>query len=473
MNTPSSVRVRFAPSPTGHLHIGGLRTAFFNWLFARHYQGTFLLRVEDTDLERSKKEYIDSQLASLHWAGLMPDEPIVIQTNRFAEHTAVIQKLLEEKKAYRCYCPHIKQEDFQDGEPFYRKYDRTCRTKTLLQDSTEPYVVRFAIPDGIERVEFNDRIRGHVSFPVEELDDFVIARPDGRPIYNFVVVVDDAFMRITHVIRGEDHISNTPKQILLYQACGYQVPEFAHLPMILGPTGQRLSKRDAATSVLDYKSNGYLPEALLNYLVRLGWAHGDQELFTRQELITHFSLDHVGKKGAIFDPNKLDWVNSMYMRAMDDAQIVRYADDNLDAALVQQLKVWNNHQLATLTKLYKERTKTVRELIIDIIGLSQPPTQYNHEDVAKWTDASTAGYISELIQILEATPDFTVHMLSEAINSYAQRIGIKLVTIAQPIRLALVGRASSPGVFDLLAVVGKQESIRRLRIFAQRVLTAA
>src|SRR5579871_1532569 len=257
----SSVRVRFAPSPTGHLHIGGLRTAFFNWLFARHFDGVFLLRVEDTDLERSKKEYIESQLASMRWAGLEPDEPIVIQSERFPEHTAVIQQLIAQKKAYRCYCPQAKQEDFQDGEPFYRKYDRACRNK-VQQDETKPHVVRFAVPDNLERIEFNDLIRGLVSWPIEEIDDFVIARSDGRPIYNFVVVVDDAFMRISHVIRGEDHISNTPKQILLYQACGFNVPAFAHLPMILGPTGQRLSKRDAATSVLDYKANGYLPDAL-------------------------------------------------------------------------------------------------------------------------------------------------------------------------------------------------------------------
>ena len=282
----SPVRVRFAPSPTGHLHIGSLRTALFNWLFARHIQGTFLLRIEDTDIERSKAEYTQSIMGSLAWCGLTPDEPVVIQSDRIKEHQRVAQQLIKEGKAYRCICTPQEVEQriqAQSGDDHsFAKYDGTCRDAG--HDGSKPSVIRFKI-GAIHDVSFDDIIRGPIRVNTQELDDFIIIRSDGTPMYNFVVVVDDAFMRITHVIRGEDHIPNTIKQILLYQACNYQLPQFAHLPMILGPSGEKLSKRDGAVSALEYKHNGYLPDALINYLARLGWAHGDQEIFTRQELI--------------------------------------------------------------------------------------------------------------------------------------------------------------------------------------------
>ncbi len=261
--TPNNhIRVRFAPSPTGHLHIGGLRAAIFNWLFARHNNGVFLLRIEDTDLERSRPEYTQAILAAFAWVDIQPDEPVVIQSHRFKEHAAVINTLLAQGKVYRCYCPSV--QDPEAAGVFYKKYDRTCRNKQD-GDSSQPHVIRFKLPDNVGLITWHDLIHGDISFDGSELDDFVIVRSDGIPMYNFVVVVDDAYMRITHVIRGDDHISNTPSSILLYQACGYQLPRFGHLPMILGPSGNRLSKRDAATSVLDYKDNGYLPEALVNY----------------------------------------------------------------------------------------------------------------------------------------------------------------------------------------------------------------
>ena len=292
------VRVRFAPSPTGHLHIGGLRAAIFNWLFARHHKGTFLLRIEDTDRERSKQEYTDAILDAFAWMGITSDEPLIIQSERINAHIVVIKKLLEEGKAYRCYCSQeevLQRHVDAGGDAHFVKYDGKCRFQTS-QDRVGEHVVRFAIPSSVQHISFDDMIRGPITVASDELDDFIIARSDYSPMYNFVVVVDDAFMKITHVIRGEDHISNTPKQILLYQACGYEIPQFAHAPNILGPSGKKLSKREAAASVLEYRTMGYLPQALCNYLVRLGWSHGDQEVFSEQELIACFSLDAVGKK---------------------------------------------------------------------------------------------------------------------------------------------------------------------------------
>jgi len=325
MNKNNNVRVRFAPSPTGYLHIGNLRTALFNWLFARHYDGTFLVRLEDTDRERSTKEYADSLFDILEWIGLTSDEPVIKQTDRFGEYKQLIEQLLEQGKAYRCFCSSEEIEARQKAaglDPAYAGYDSFCANGTHgKNDSSKPYVIRFKIPRNIEEITFNDLIRGQITVKTAELDDFVIARSDGTPTYNFVVVIDDAAMRITHVIRGEDHISNTPKQIFLYQAFGYKVPQFAHMPLILGPSGARLSKREAATSVVDYRGEGYLPDALINYLARLGWSHGDQEIFTRQELIDYFTIDNVGKKGSIFDKEKLDWVNGLYMRQVANVKL--------------------------------------------------------------------------------------------------------------------------------------------------------
>ncbi len=459
------VRVRFAPSPTGHLHIGGLRAAFFNWLYARHMSGTYLLRIEDTDLERSKPEYTQSILDSFAWTQLLPDEDIVIQSSRIPEHRRIAEDLIKQGKAYRCYCTQdelVERLKARFGaDTIYSKYDEFCRKR--IDVPQKPYAIRFAIPHDITEISFNDLIRGTVTFERDQLDDFIIVRSDGVPIYNFVVVIDDAFMRITHVIRGEDHISNTPKQILIYAACGYQLPQFAHLPMILGPSGDRLSKRDGAVSVLEYKNMGYLPDALLNYLVRLGWAHGDQEIFTRQELVDYFTLDHVSKKGAIFDPAKLDWVNSMYIRARTAQELYDYIIIHLEPDLDQKLFHWNKEQLLALINLYKERVKTLRELIQELALLHAGPHQISSEDRGTWLQPGTADHLELLIQKLEALPDFTVNVITDAVKELCASLNIKLVTLAQPIRLALIGKTSSPGIFDLLVCVGKEGSIKRLR----------
>lgn len=467
MSIHSKIRVRFAPAPTGLLHIGGLRTALFNWLFARHNQGTFLIRVEDTDTQRSSKTFMHAQLAALQWAGIQPDEPVVIQSDRLEEHKAVIEKLRLEGKAYPCFCDpqDIAQRagtHQEDGELVVR-YDKRCRDAHYThEDLKRPHALRFKIPNDITSITFNDLIRGEITVTTEHVDDFVIARTDGRPIYNLVVVVDDAFMGITHIIRGEDHISNTVKQILLYRACGYDLPFFAHLPLILGASGNKLSKRDAAVSVDEYRLQGYLPDALINYLARLGWSHGDQELFTKHELISYFSLDQVGKKGAIFDLEKLGWVNSMYIQKMTAADIVRYLEQNLDVVIADQFHYWNEQQLFAACDLFKERVKTVRELRDLLITL--------HDGIFEWADSKELGEASAVDSLLHhielclvSCDSFTHDQVMMKIKECAKQLKISLADIARPVRMALTGNQSGPGVFALLMLLQKQESIDRIK----------
>lgn len=459
-----SVRVRFAPSPTGHLHIGGLRTALFNWLFARHHNGTFLIRVEDTDITRSKEEYKESQLASMAWAGITHDESLVIQSARVGEHRAVAQHLLQEGKAYRCYCPPQKEDG--DTDQAYYKYDGHCRNLAPdQQDATKPYSIRFKIPSNRQAITFQDLVRGEITIELDQLDDFIIIRSDGSPMYNFVVVIDDAFMRITHVIRGEEHISNTPKQILLYEACGYVQPVFAHLPMILGPDGTKLSKRNAATSVLEYKHAGYLPEALCNYLARLGWSHGDQEIFSLDELIRYFSLDHVGKKGAIFDPQKLDWMNSVYMKECSGQKLLEIMIRDVGYDAYMEYANWSQEQILGFIDLYKERLFTVQGLVRALKNMHEGPQHYDDTALATFVTEGTSRYLTELIPLLTMQDDFSAGTLTQLIKDLCKQLNIKLVALAQPIRIALTGSSASPGVFELLSLLGRKVSVERLQRF--------
>jgi len=464
-----SVRVRFAPSPTGHLHIGNLRAALFNWLFARHYKGSFLVRIEDTDRSRSRQEYADSIFDILEWIGLTADEPAIKQSDRFAQYAQLVQQLVDEGKAYRSFCSQQEIEARQKEagiDPAFAGYDGFCRERTVASEDLEkPHVVRFKIPRDIAEITFDDLIRGAITIETEQIDDFILARSDGTPTYNFVVVVDDAYMRISHVIRGEDHISNTPKQVLLYQAFGYDIPQFAHVPLILGPSGARLSKREAPTSVIEYRRNGYLPDALVNYLVRLGWSHGDQEIFTRQELIEYFTLDHVGKKGAIFDKEKLDWVNGVYMREMDNQFLLDTILTYVELRFLDEVKGWSKEQIIVLIELYKQRTQTVRELVDALLLLYETPQIYDQAAVAKWITTESKQYLALLIEWLEKQEHFGVDAVASMIKSLCEGLSIKLVKLAQPIRLALTGSSASPGIFELLSVLGKDESIVRLSAF--------
>ena len=457
-----TVRVRFAPSPTGHLHIGGLRTALFNWLFARHHGGAFLLRIEDTDIKRSHQKFVDSICESLAWAQITSDEPVVFQSQETEKYHTAITKLLQEGTAYRCFCPATDEQVGRD----YLKYDGKCRSrKSASDDEKKPHIIRFKFPMQQETISFDDLIRGPISFPSDQFDDFVLVRTDGTPVYNFVVVVDDAAMKITHVIRGEDHISNTPKQIVLYEALGLPMPQFAHVPLILGPSGQRLSKREAATSVIEYKQNGYLAEALCNYLVRLGWSHGDQELFSRQELIKLFTLKEIGKSGAIFDQDKLDWINGHYIRETNDEELLNLIEKNVSPDFLNAVSGWSTDTILKGISLYKERVKTLRELVDELIIVHDYSRKPSKQEMQKWITADTESSIQATLKIIEAATDFSAQALATALKSLGKDLGIKFVQLAQPLRLALIGSDSGPGVFELLAWLGKSESIKRITHF--------
>lgn len=460
------VRVRFAPSPTGHLHIGGMRSAIFNWLFARHNKGAFLLRIEDTDVERSKKEYTDSILASFSWMHVDWDEPVVIQSERIGRHKEIAAQLLAQGKAYYCTCSQedviARLKNTPGFDANFIKYDGFCRSK-----NNPAGALRFRVPDDCGPIEWNDLIRDLIRIEPEQLDDFIIVRSDGTPMYNFVVVVDDADMRISHVIRGEEHIANTPKQILLYNACNFSLPQFAHLPMILGPDGSKLSKRDAATGVFEYKTAGYMPDALFNYLVRLGWAHGDQEVFTKDEMIKFFDLAHVGKKGAIFDQQKLDWINGVYMRNATDEHLLETIIQDVAPTFTSDLPRWKHETLLLLINIYKQRAKTLKELVDDIKALYSVPTQYADADIAQWISASTMQELQEVRILLDKQSTFTADSLNQLIKDWTKSKNIKITAIAQPLRLALIGKTSGPGVFDLMAVLGKHEALARIDLLLE------
>lgn len=468
LNQQSRPRVRFAPSPTGYLHIGGLRAAFFNWLFARHTNGVFLLRIEDTDLERSKPEYTAAILDAFDWVGLQSDEPLVIQSQRIERHKEVIESMLAAGTAYKCYCTIAELQErlgssaAQEGS--YTKYDEKCRTRVATaQDEHKPCVVRFKVPSDITEIAFDDLIHGRLVFDKDQFDDFIIMRSDGSPMYNFVVVVDDADMRISHVLRGDDHIANTPKQILLYTACDFIMPQFGHLPMILGPDGQRLSKRHAATSVLDYRAQGFLPDALCNYLVRLGWSHGNQEIFSREELIQYFSLDHVGKKAAIFDSAKLEWLNSVYIKQTSAQELLEYSIRYLEPEFADNKP---KAQLLGFIELYKERVKTLRELVEEINSVyTRPNMSVVTPEMEQWITEKNYQNMKQLEVYLDSLEDYSVQALMVSIKDFINKQAVTMPEMGKPLRIALTGKTASPGVFELLALLGKQESIERLRAF--------
>lgn len=465
----NQVRVRYAPSPTGHLHVGSLRTALYNVLFARHNKGVFLVRIEDTDLERSQADYTQSIMETLQWASIEPDEPIIIQSERIDAHKHVAQQLLNEGKLYRCFCTPQELRDrlgesaAQEGS--YTRYDGQCRTRQVTQeDLLKPFALRFKIPDDRETVSFNDIIRGPISFERSQLDDFIIVRSDGTPMYNFVVVVDDAFMKITHVLRGEDHIPNTPKQILLYEACGYSIPQFAHFSLILGPDGHRLSKRHGATAVLDFKQKGFLAQALCNYLVRLGWSHGDQELFTPDELIEYFTLEHMSKKAAIFDIKKLEWVNSMYIRSLSPEQIYDLIERDVEPTFKHKVSNWSSSVLHQIITLYKERVKTLKELADDLQSLHERPHAFNL-DITAFKQPVVIDCLQAFYERLERLNEISHDDVDRLIKDMCQRSALSMAQLAQPLRTALTGKTSSPGVAQLIACLGKEESIHRIGYF--------
>lgn len=455
----SYIRLRFAPSPTGYLHIGGARTALFNWLLARKSGGTFILRIEDTDVARSTQESVDAILQGMEWLGLDWDEGPFYQSDNFPLYKEYVARLMSEGKAYRCRCTPEELEAKREkaiAEGRKPKYDGTCRGLDLPDDGT-PFVVRFKAPhDGV--TSFNDLIKGAISFNNEELDDLIIQRTDGTPTYNFVVVVDDASMGITTVIRGDDHINNTPRQILLYEALGVLVPQFAHVPMILGSDKTRLSKRHGATSVMAYRDMGLLPEAMINYLVRLGWSHGDDEIFSREELIEKFTIEAVGKSAGVFNPDKLLWLNAHYIKTGDPDRLAGLLLPFLAERGVKDPSVPG---LAAVVKTLQERAKTMLELADGAVFYYTPEPVYDTEAVAKNVKPETAGYLQALVTAL-GTADFSHDAIEAAFKAVCAELGIKMGQIGPAVRIALSGGTVTPSIYEVMEVLGKEETCRRL-----------
>jgi glutamyl-tRNA synthetase len=472
-NNATLPRVRFAPSPTGFLHVGGARTALFNWLYARKYGGQFLLRIEDTDKARSTDESTRAIFEGLEWLGLDWDEEVVYQARGLEQHQRDARHLLETGAAYRCFCTQeelaaARKAADERKESF--KYDRRC--DRLPSEEVErrvaegvPYVIRFRVPEGT--TEWNDLVHDRVAFPNKDIEDFVILRSDGTPIYNMAVVSDDIAMRITLVMRGDDHISNTPKQILLYRALGHEPPRFAHVPMIHGLDGKKLSKRHGATAVADYRSQGILPAAMVNFLALLGWSPGgDREVMTLAEMVEFFSTDGLLKKAAIFDPKKLEWMNGQHLSLLTAAALEPLVTPELIAAglsTAEQLTERRDWYLA-LIDLLKVRARIVHDIVRQAVPYFAGRIEYDADAVARhWKDPhATAELLAAVRDRLAALPQWEAQAMEEALRTLATERDVAAGKIFQPLRVALTGMSVSPGIFEVLMAMGRELALARL-----------
>ncbi|OSM02490.1 glutamate--tRNA ligase [Magnetofaba australis] len=456
-----TMRTRFAPSPTGFLHIGGARTALFGHLQARRVGGTTVLRIEDTDRDRSSQEVVDAILEGMHWLGLDPDEGPFYQADHAQRHHDLAIQLLESGHAYKCTCTKEELDEMREGQRARKekpRYDGRCRHKTE-EPGDKPYVVRFKNPEQGD-VVWEDMIQGTIRIGNKELDDLILLRSDGSPTYNLAVVADDHDMGITHVIRGEDHISNTPRQINLFKALGWDVPVYAHMPLLHGTDGAKLSKRHGAVSVLQYREDGYLPEAVNNYLVRLGWSHGEQEVFTTQEMESLFDLTRVGRSAAIFNTEKLVWLNSQHMKAATPArlapeliwQLARLGVESPDPAFVE----------AIIPEM-QERTKTLKEMAQMALFYFRAPTEYLEKSVKKHLKEAVLAPVSDLVARLEGLSEWTEESIEGAVKAVVNESGQKYPKIAQPIRVFITGSDIAPGVAEILKQLGREESMARLQ----------
>lgn len=452
------VRTRFAPSPTGDLHVGSARTALFSWLYAKHAGGKFILRVEDTDLERSTQEACDVILDGMAWLGLHHDEGPFHQTHNFARYREVIEQLILQGDAYRCYCSKARLETLRETQLANKdkpRYDRLCRQLTEKKD--EPFVIRFKTPlEG--SVTFKDSVRGDVTVQNAELDDLVIARTDGVPTYNLSVVVDDSDMKITHVIRGDDHINNTPRQINILKALGAEQPIYAHVPMVLGSDGKRLSKRHGAVSVLAYREAGYLPHALLNYLIRLGWSSGDQEIFSIQEMQKLFNLDHLSHSPAAFDFDKLDWLNQHYLKTMPPEDVAPHF-----LPFLADFDVEHGPDIVGVIVAQRERCKTLKEMAERSAYFYSDNMVFDEKAVAKHLKPESAPVLDAIVAGLEALPDWTSEGVMEIMHAVGEALDLKLGKVAAPIRVAVTGGAVSPPLGETLSLLGRERSLARLK----------
>lgn len=458
------IKVRFAPSPTGFLHIGGVRTALFNWLFARHHGGKFILRIEDTDISRSTEESIQEILESMRWLGLDWDEGPFRQTERQEIYTKKIMHLLSTGKAYHCYCtPEELDQKRNDAQKagLKPKYDGTCRKRADTPE--KPYVVRFKAPqEGSVVVE--DMLRGKVIFDIAELDDLIIQRTDGTPTYNFVVVVDDSEMGITHVIRGDDHLSNTPRQCLLYDALDFKRPRFSHISMILGQDKTRLSKRHGATSALAYRDMGYMPDAMINYLARLGWSHGDQEIFSREEMIEHFSFESVHTSAAVFDADKLSWLNEHYIKSTPTQELAKHLEPHLvKTKVLQKDHGLSWQEIARVVPCLNERSKTLLEMAEKSAFFFKKQVEFDEKARNKFLTDEAKPLIEKIITELAALESYSLENIESLFKKIVEEEGMKLGKLAQPVRVALTGATVSPGIYDVILLLGKEETLKRLK----------
>ena len=459
------VKVRFAPSPTGFLHIGGVRTALFNWLFARHHGGQFVLRIEDTDHERSTEDSIAEILESMRWLGLDWDEGPYRQTERQKLYSQKVDQLFKEGKAYCCYCtPEVLDQKRSEAQKkgLKPKYDGTCRERTDTPEGA-PSVVRFKAPlEGSVVVE--DLLRGKVVFDIAELDDLILQRTNGSPTYNFVVVVDDADMGITHVVRGDDHLSNTPRQCLLYDALNFPRPRFAHISMILGQDKARLSKRHGATSALAYRDMGYLPSALINYLARLGWSHGDQEIFSLEEMIRHFSFDSVHTSAAVFDPDKLSWLNEHYIKTTPPEDLARHLEPFLiRSGILEEGHGLDFAEISRVIPSLNQRAKTLVEMAEKSAFYFKKGVEFDDKAKTKFLTDEARHLLEKAIAGLSQLENFSSEEIELLFKKIMEEEGIKLGKLAQPVRVALTGTTVSPGIYDVILLLGKDETLARLK----------
>ncbi len=453
-------KTRFAPSPTGYLHIGGARTALFSWLYSRKHGGRFVLRIEDTDLERSTQESVNAILEGMTWLGLEYDEGPFYQTHRFDRYKAVIQQLLDQGDAYYCYCSKEELEQLRNEQMANKdkpRYNGKCRENPGVSEGVMP-VIRFRNPDNGE-VVIKDLVKGDIVVSNKELDDLIIARSDGTPTYNLSVVVDDMDMGVTHVIRGDDHINNTPRQMNILKALGAPIPEYAHLPMILGADGARLSKRHGAVSVMQYRDEGYLPEALLNYLVRLGWSHGDQEIFSLDEMIEYFELKDVNVSASSFNPEKLLWLNHQYIMNSDPAHVARHLSWHMGE---QGIDPTEGPDLAELVTVQKERCKTLVEMAAVSRYFYKEFDEYDEKAAKKNFKAESADILQKLHEEFSALDDWQGEILHYIVVNLAETLGLNLGKVAQPLRVAICGTSVSPPIDATLALLGREKTLTRL-----------
>jgi glutamyl-tRNA synthetase len=453
------VVTRFAPSPTGYLHIGGLRTALYSYLWARKCGGKFLLRIEDTDLKRNSKEAADAIVEAFKWVGLSHDEEIYYQSLRFDIYKKYVQQLLDEGKAYYCYMSTQEKEELYEKQKANKertRYDGRYRDFNGTPPAGVEPVVRIKAPLSGE-ISFVDGVKGEVKFNVQDLlDDFVIARADGTPLYNFVVTIDDALMGVTDVIRGDDHLSNTPKQMVIYEALGFKIPKFYHVPMILNPQGKKLSKRDGAMDVMEYKKMGYLPEALLNFLIRLGWSHGDQEIFSLSEMQEFFDPSDINKSASAYNAQKLEWINTQYIKSLPTKRLI-------DVLKEYGTDLSEFEKAEDLVNLLRDRAKDMNEFSLMASSILNTPKEYDEQAVAKFLNKESLELLSAYNEVLKASGDLiSTQDFEIKAKELLEMQGKKLKDLAQPIRIAMVGNAVSPSVFDVLSVVGYKNVIQRI-----------